>query len=297
MTDLVSAPLAASDGATDDVTADVRRRARACLQEADALLSRVDPSWSPPPYDPVLVAQALGIRCVEVRDNSFQGALICVRDGQPVILYRPHRDPCRTRFSLFHEIGHTLFPEGTRHRLGPGPGSPLLEPEGRLERLCDAAALEMLLPRDHFDADLDAGGFGAARLAQLGDRYGAGVESVALRMVDAPMAPPCAVVLVEHGRPTRWRRRQAGGQPADFAVTYAAYSSLFRETGRFLARGLDLRRSSHLRAAARSGKPETGTERLPLLTGDAHPFHVEALPLDDRPRRKGFSDVLAFVYP
>lgn len=297
MTDLLSAtPGITAAVVDDDAVNDVRRRARACLAEADSLLRSVDPAWSPPPYDPLLVAQALGIRCLEVADESFQAAMICVRDGQPVILYRRHRDLVKTRFSLFHEIAHTLFPEGRRAQLGPGPGSPLLEPEGRLERLCDAAALEMMLPSDHFDADLEQGRFGADRVPDLCARYGAGLESVALRMVDRPAAPACAVVLVEHDRPTRWRQRQEGGTAPDFAVTYAAYSRRARERACFLARRLGLPRDSALRTAARRGKGAAGTERLPLLTGDSRSFRVEALPLTDRPRRKGHSAVLAFIY-
>ena len=66
--------------------------------------------------------------------------MICIRAGEPVTLYRRQKDESRTRFSLFHEIAHTLFPGfGSGPLPGPGPGSPLLEPEGRL---CAAAALE-----------------------------------------------------------------------------------------------------------------------------------------------------------
>ena len=41
----------------------VRALARQRLAEADEILSAIDARWSPPPYDPLLVAQALGIRC------------------------------------------------------------------------------------------------------------------------------------------------------------------------------------------------------------------------------------------
>jgi hypothetical protein len=48
---------------------------------------------------------------------------------------------------------------------------------------------------------------------------------------------------------------------------------------------------------ARSGKAATGRQQLALLSGDPHTFRIEALPLTDRPRRKGRSAVLAFIYP
>lgn len=276
---------------------DVRQRARERLAEADAVLRAIDPQWSPPPYDPWLVAQALGIRCVEVDQPSFQGAMICLRAGEPVILYRRQKDDARTRFSLFHEIAHTLFPGFGHEPLPPGPGSPLLEPEGRLERLCDAAALEMMIPEDHFRADLEHHGFGAEQVPPLCARYAAGIEAVALRMVDSQLAPACAVALIEHERPTRWRSRQQQGAPADAVITYAAYSTRCRQQGWFLQRHLFLPKTSCLRSAARSGKTGSGHEQLALLSGDTHHFRVEALPLTDRPRRKGRRAVLAFVYP
>lgn len=281
----------------DEGIADVRLRARERLAEAEGVLRAIDPSWAPPPYDPWLIAQALGIRCIEVRQESFRGAMICVRAGEPVILYRRQKDESRTRFSLFHEIAHTLFPGFGRGPLPPGPGSPLLEPEGRLERLCDAAALEMMIPEDHFRADLARDGFGGDRVEDLCRRYQAGIEAVALRMVDSAEAPACAVALVEHVRLSRWRRRQQGGGAPDFAISYAAYSARCRQQGWFLARQLALPKTSCLRSAARSGKVATGREPLALLGGDLHTFRIEALPLADRPRRRGRSAVLAFFYP
>ena len=181
--------------------------------------------------------------------------MICIRAGEPVILYRRQKDESRTRFSLFHEIAHTLFPGfGSGPLPEPGPGSPLLEREGRLERLCDAAAL----------------------------------EAVALRMIDIDTAPACAVTVIEHERPTRWRRRQqqaANSQVAvpDFAIRYAAYSARSREQGWFLTRQLQLPKSSCLQSAARSGKPAAGHESLALLNGDLHRFRIEALPLRSTP--------------
>lgn len=282
--------------AAEDGVAHVRRRARERLAEAEALLRRVDPTWSAPPYDPVLVAQALGIRCVEAPE-PFRGAMICVRQGQPIILYRPQRDPARTRLALFHEIAHTLLPDFGRLALAAGPGSPLLEPEGRLEWLCDAAALELMMPADLVEDDLVTGGFGAGRVSDLCRRYGAGAEAVALRMIECDCAPACAVALVERDRPNRWQRRQTGTGVGDFAVTYAAYSRAWHQEGRFLARRPALPRASCLRRAARSGKAASGRESLPLLSGGAAAFRIEALPLPGRARRKGCGAVLAFVYP
>ena len=163
--------------------ATVRARASAALAEADDLLRRVDPAWSPPPYDPLLVAQALGIRCVRMDSPSTsRPALLCWHRDRPTILYRDGSE-ARTRFNLFHEIAHTLFPDFHENPLLSRRRPRLFEPEGRLEKLCDAAALEFMMPADLFEADLVEGGFGAERVADLCARYGVWPEAVCLRMV------------------------------------------------------------------------------------------------------------------
>ncbi|MFP6646400.1 MAG: ImmA/IrrE family metallo-endopeptidase [Candidatus Latescibacterota bacterium] len=271
----------------DEGIADVRLRARQRL--AEAVLRAIDPSWAPPPYDPWLIAQALGIRCIEVRQESFRGAMICVRAGELVILYRRQKDEARTRFSLFHEIAHTLFPGFGRGPLPPGPGSPLLEPEGRLERLCDAAALEMMIPEDHFRADLARDGFGGARVDELCRCYQAGIEAVALRMVDSDDAPACAVALVEHERP-----RQQGGRRPRLRHQLCRVLRALSRAG--LVPGASAGVAEDL-VSALNGTQRQGRQR-PRTAGSAlrRPAHLphRGVPLTDRPRRKGRSAVLAF---
>ena len=127
----------------------VYERVRDRLSEADRLLRRIDSSWSPPPFDPILVAQVLGIRCVPVKNPSLHQAMIMMSDGTPTILYRQQRCPARTRYNLFHEIAHTLFPDYRfnpvyQRRVRPR----ILEPDGQLEYLCDLAASEFMMPMD-----------------------------------------------------------------------------------------------------------------------------------------------------
>ncbi|MEW6756174.1 MAG: ImmA/IrrE family metallo-endopeptidase, partial [Candidatus Latescibacterota bacterium] len=146
----------------------VRTLAREKLAEVDALLQGVDAVWAPPPFDPFLVAQALGIRCLPVQTPWVDDAMIYVQDGRPTILYRPDRGAARIRFSVFHEIAHTLFPDQLHRDLYRGTARPrLFEPEGQLECLCDLAAAEFLMPLDLFRADLERLGFGAAQVPAL----------------------------------------------------------------------------------------------------------------------------------
>ena len=265
----------------------VRARARAALAEADDLLRRVDPNWSPPPYDPLLVAQALGIRCVRMErpSASSRPALLCRHEDRPTILYRDGGD-ARTRFNLFHEIAHTLFPDFRENPLLSRRGPRLFEPDGRLEKLCDAAALELMMPADLFEADLVEGGFGAERVADLCARYGVWPEEVCLRMIASDLEC-CGLARFEC---TPGPRRRT------LAMRYFVASASFRDRGLAVSRGLDLDRGHPLHVAARSKKPAAAELPVPLLRGDPHPFLVEALPLPGR-RRHGYSPVAGFFYP
>ena len=48
--------------------------ARQKLAEADQLLRCIDPDWKAPPYNPILIAQALGIRCIPVCERPIPGS-------------------------------------------------------------------------------------------------------------------------------------------------------------------------------------------------------------------------------
>lgn len=283
----------------------VRQRARAKLAEADEVLRAIDEGWAPPPFDPLLVAQALGIRCAPVSEPWLEDAMIFVQEGRPTILYRAGRPAARTAFDIFHEIAHTLFPDYLSNPRYRHPRRPrLFEPEGRLEYLCDLAATEFLLPMDLFRADLAAGGFGAGLAERLAARYGASLEAVCLRMVESDLEP-CALVLVEPRRQLKrgqWReleRWMGLPQPEGqrLRATYAVLSEGFRQQGLAFPTCLALGQRNCLDLAARSRKLASGQERLDLGQGRSREFHVEALPLNTHPSRRGRVPVLAFFYP
>ena len=271
-----------------------RARTRAALSEADDLLRRVDPVWSPPPYDPLLVAQALGIRCVRMDSPSASPhpALLCRHRDRPTILYRDGSE-ARTRFNLFHEIAHTLFPDFHENPLLSRRRPRLFEPEGRLENLCDAAALEFMMPADLFEADLVEGGFGAERVGDLCARYGVWPEAVCLRMIASDLEC-CGLARFECAPGPR--RRHPLQPERTLSMRYFVASASFRDRGLAVSRRLDFDRGHPLHVASRSKKPAAAELLVPLLTGGLHPFLVEALPLPGR-RRPGYSPVAGFFHP
>jgi hypothetical protein len=76
------------------------------------------------------------------------------------IEYDPTRPAGRLRFSVAHEIGHTLFPdvaEAPRHRTAQGAVAAPTTDEWQLELLCNVAAAELLMPAQTL-ADLNVTG-------------------------------------------------------------------------------------------------------------------------------------------
>ncbi len=283
----------------------VRDLARDKLAEADALLREIDEKWAPPPFDPFLVAQALGIRCLPVEESWLKDAMICVYDGILTILFRPQRSTARTHFNIFHEIAHTLFPDyHYNHPYQHSRRPRLFEPEGQLEYLCDIAAAEFLMPMDLFSADLADKGFGAGRVDSLCRCYGASMEAVCLRMVESNLEE-CTLALVEHRYQRKSHRRKDRELPPEEAnparenirVVYSAPSRCFRARKLFIPPHLAVGHRSCIHQAARSKKPAMGEECLELGRGQSQQFYIEALPVTSRPRRHGRSPVLAFFYP
>src|SRR5207249_909797 len=84
----------------------------------------------------------------------------------------------RQRFTVCHEAAHTFFPGFTdqaRFRC-TGPRDPL-------EKRCDLAATELLLPRRFFLHDLREASFDLDTVEELSDQYEASIEATALRLV------------------------------------------------------------------------------------------------------------------
>ena len=109
----------------------------------ELVLRARDAGWSGPPYNPLAIADMLGIQVdanVDVADARTVGSAKGLR-----IEFNPTRPRERVRFSIAHEIAHTLFPDVAReirHRGGAGATSD----EWQLEMLCNIAAAEIVMP-------------------------------------------------------------------------------------------------------------------------------------------------------
>jgi hypothetical protein len=122
------------------------------------------------------------------------------------IIYNPVRPPGRVAFSIAHEIAHTFFPNsisGARFRTLCNPDS---REGNELERLCDLAASELLMPLEEFRMvkGRDMGLHLAERVSAI---FGSSYESSVFRMATSYHGLAAAGLL-------RYRFRKGEEQPA-----------------------------------------------------------------------------------
>lgn len=113
----------------------------------EVALMAMDLGWSGPPFDPVRLAELLGID-VEARDDVKDARL--VPQGQRYkIQFNPSRPRGRIHFSIAHEISHTYFPDAS-HRIQHRQGPSALHDDWQVEMLCNIGAAELLMPVGSF---------------------------------------------------------------------------------------------------------------------------------------------------
>jgi O-acetyl-ADP-ribose deacetylase (regulator of RNase III) len=189
-------------------------------------IGAMDRGWSGPPFDPIKLAGLLGVQVI-ARDD-VRDARIVTEDGrQFTIEFNPGRPANRLRYSIAHEIAHTLFEDcgdRIRHRAAYHE---LEGDEWQLEALCNIAAAELLMPVGSFpelgatEPDMDS-------LLQMRRVYGVSMEALLIRVTrvaEAPVAMFCAS-RVEDGRGRDQYR-------LDYAIEGDAWSSTMRR-GMFL---------------------------------------------------------------
>ena len=132
--------------------ADGREPVQALVEAARTLiLNAIDEGWSGPPFDPMKLAELKGIH-VSPRGDIPDARTVPLGQNRLAIEYNPMRPNARVRYSIAHEIAHTLFPDcaaKVRNRELHGGG----KDDWQLEALCNIAAAEILMPAGSMTSD------------------------------------------------------------------------------------------------------------------------------------------------
>jgi Zn-dependent peptidase ImmA (M78 family)/O-acetyl-ADP-ribose deacetylase (regulator of RNase III) len=122
----------------DDPVELIERKARGLVLRAR------DQGWEGPPFNPLAIAKLLKIP-VEANADVIDAWTISDEKDRLRIQFNPTQPRERLRFSIAHEIAHTLFPDvgdAPRHR-----GGNRSDPDDwQLEMLCNLAAAEFVMP-------------------------------------------------------------------------------------------------------------------------------------------------------
>jgi len=271
--ELVARLLGARATATD---ADPRRRLGALLDgwRREAGQERL-------PIDVHELASARGIHVAGVAASGWDGRVYVDEDGRVTIEVDERQPLVRQRFTVAHELVHTVFPGFRRERRSRVDDNleHALFARGRSEEehLCDWGASALLMPDElTWSYRSDQGLRAVERLARDAK---VSLEAAGLRLVERSGKP--AVFLVADAAP----------EGRGLRVRYARVCDLRL----FIARGAPVAPGSALARAAATGRRERAVEPLPSRSQRA--FHVEA---KSYPTGRGASArerVLALAWP
>jgi len=176
-----SARLLLKDGEPVEV---ITKRARRLVCQA------LDLGWSGPPFDPVRLADALRMELV-ASDEVLDARTVPVGASRFRIEFNPSRPLARLRYSVAHEIAHTLFADcgaEIRHR---GRHEGQRKDEWQLEALCNVAAAELLMPLGDLPEEAITTPR-AVNFSQLRERYAVSTEALLIRLARLSPTPRAA---------------------------------------------------------------------------------------------------------
>jgi len=111
----------------------------------DVILKAIQAGWQGPPFDPFRLAEVLEIPTIP-REDVLDARILSSGSQRLQIEFNPNRPRGRTRFSVAHEIAHTLFPDCVENVRNRGQVTEAREDNWQLELLCNIAAAEFIMP-------------------------------------------------------------------------------------------------------------------------------------------------------
>lgn len=154
-----------------------------------------------PPFLSEEYASLLGIKRIEKADlGEISAILVKLRDGD-VIRVNQHHNSARQNFSCAHEIGHALLKDlnlescidDVEFRTFNPQAHAIASAKAR-ERLCDAAATELLMPEAVFKRFLLSSGISINSLEWLANIFRVSITSTAIRVAELS-TEPCIALL------------------------------------------------------------------------------------------------------
>lgn len=155
----------------------------------EKVLSAIQDGWQGPPFDPFKLADLLGIRTVP-RDDVLDARIVPVGAQHLQVEFNPNRPRGRVRFSIAHEIAHSLFPDCVNSIRNRGKTSLVEDDQWQLELLCNMAAAEFLMP---VGTEIDARtAVTVDNILRLQHEFDVSTEALSIRLARVT-AEPCTI--------------------------------------------------------------------------------------------------------
>ncbi len=242
------------------------------------VLKAMEEGWSGPPYNPFSLAEMRGIKLLpteEILDARTRSG----PEGKFTIDFNPQRPAARMRYSIAHEIGHTLFNDCAAAIRNRATHQEMKEDEWQLELLCNVASAEILMPFGTFQEDLSVRPSSNLVLA-LRRKYLVSCEAIVHRLIRLSTYP-CIAFLARGDEKAR-----------RYFVEYCIPSpTLTEDSGIYRGYGLPL--SSKVSACTAIGAQEREDAKWISVQ---RPWFVEYLGISPNPG-EAFPRVLALAFP
>lgn len=151
------------------------------IQKArNLVLSFVEKGGKNPPIDPFEIAEFLNLKTQP--SENVRDARTFFKNGKFIIEFNPNRPNSRIRYSISHEIIHTLFPDCKDEIRNRATHSEMKSDDWQLEMLCNIGASEILMPIGSFPS-LDSEKLSIDTLINLRKVYDVSFESLLLRFI------------------------------------------------------------------------------------------------------------------
>jgi O-acetyl-ADP-ribose deacetylase (regulator of RNase III) len=172
-------------GESDPVSA-ITLRARRLVLDA------IERGWSGPPYNPFTLAEMHGMKLIPT-ESVVDARTHSDSKGRFTTEFNPQRAAARMRYSIAHEIGHTLFPDCAAAIRNRATHQEMKEDDWQLEALCNIAAAEILMPFGTIQEELSIRP-SVGLVLGLRRKYLASCEAVVNRLIRLS-AYPCLAFL------------------------------------------------------------------------------------------------------
>jgi Zn-dependent peptidase ImmA (M78 family) len=243
-----------------------------------AVLKAIEEGWSGPPYNPFSLAEMRGIKLLpteEILDARTRSG----PQGKFTIDFNPQRPAARMRYSIAHEIGHTLFGDCAAAIRNRATHQEMKEDQWQLELLCNVAAAEILMPFGTFQEDLSVRP-STNLVLDLRRKYLVSCEAIVNRLIRLSPYPCIAFLSRGHEKARR------------YFVEYCIPSpTLSEDSG--IYRGYGLPPSSKVSACTAIGAKEREDAKW---ISARRPWFVEYLGISPNPGEE-LPRVLALAFP